>query len=79
MIQFATRLTATGTHMPDGITQFYITFTDREHQLPGHISRITDCNFPVRMLYCNMYRLLYILDLRFVLFLRTVQLRFDSS
>jgi len=24
MIQFATRLTATGTHMPDGITQFYM-------------------------------------------------------
>ena len=35
-------------------------------QLPDRISRITDCNFTVRMLYCNMYWLLYILDLRFV-------------
>ena len=38
-------------------------------QLPDRISRITDCNFTVRMLYRNMYWLLYILDLRFVLFL----------
>ena len=38
-------------------------------QLPDRISRITDCNFTVRILYRNMYRLLYILDLRFVLFL----------
>ena len=30
-----------------------------------------DCNFTVRMLYRNMYWLLYILDLRFVLFLCT--------
>jgi len=40
-------------------------------QLPGRISRITDCNFTVRMLYRNMYWLLYISDLRFVLFLCT--------
>ena len=40
-------------------------------QLPDRISRITDCNFTVRMLYRNMYRLLYILDLCFVLFLCT--------
>ena len=40
-------------------------------QLPDRISRITDCNFTVRMLYRNMYRLLCILDLRFVLFLCT--------
>jgi len=30
-----------------------------------------DCNFTVRMLYRNMYWLLYILDLRFVVFLCT--------
>ena len=36
---------------------------------PDRISRITDCNFTVRMLYHNMYWLLYILDLRFVLFM----------
>ena len=49
-------------------------------QLPDNISRITDCTFTVRMLYRNfMYRLLCILDLRSVLFLCTVQLRFDSS
>ena len=35
------------------------------------ISRITACNFTVRMLYSNMYWLLYILELRFVLFLCT--------
>ena len=40
-------------------------------QLPDRISRITDCNFTVRMLHRNMYWLLYILDLRFVLFLCT--------
>ena len=40
-------------------------------QLPDRISRITDCNFTVRMLYRNTYWLLYILDLRFVLFLCT--------
>jgi len=40
-------------------------------QLPDHISQITDCNFTVRMLYRNMYWLLYILDMCFVLFLCT--------
>jgi len=41
-------------------------------QLPDRISRITDCNFTVRMLYRNMYYwLLYILNLRFVLFMCT--------
>ena len=40
-------------------------------QLPDRVSRITDCNFTVRMLYRNMYWLLYILALRFVLFLCT--------
>jgi len=40
-------------------------------QLPDRISRITDCNFTVRMLYRNMYWLVYILDMRFVLFLCT--------
>jgi len=40
-------------------------------QLPDRISRITDCNFTVRMLYRIMYWLLYMLDLRFVLFLCT--------
>jgi len=45
--------------------------SNRPHnrQLPDRISRIADCIFTVRMLYRNMYRLLYILDLRFVLFL----------
>jgi len=40
-------------------------------QLPDRLSRITDCNFTVRLLYRNMYWLLYILDMRFVLFLCT--------
>ena len=40
-------------------------------QLPDRISRITDCNFTVSMLYRNTYWLLCILDLRFVLFLCT--------
>ena len=31
-------------------------------QLPDRISRITDCNFTARMLYRNMYWLIYILD-----------------
>jgi len=50
-----------------------ISLKNRPHnrQLPDRISRITDCNFTVRMLYRNMYWLLYILDLRFVLFLYT--------
>ena len=43
----------------------------QNRQLPDRISRITDCNFTVRMLYRNMYWLLYILHLRFVLFLCT--------
>ena len=44
-------------------------------QLPDRISRITGCNFPVRMLYRNMYWLLYILPLRFVVFLCTSAVR----
>jgi len=40
-------------------------------QLSDCISRITDFNFTLRMLYRNMYWLLYILDLRFVLFMCT--------
>ena len=46
--------------------------TDR---LRGRISRITDCNFIVRMLYRNTNGLLYILALRFVLFLSTTAVR----
>ena len=44
-------------------------------QLPDRISKITDCNFIVRMLYSDMYWLLYILAL--VLF-TCVLLRIDS-
>ena len=44
---------------------------DLIRQLPDRISRITYCNFTVRMLYRNMYWLIYILDMRFVLFLCT--------
>ena len=68
------------TLLPSSTAQNY-SLGNRPHnrQLPDRISRITDCNFTVRMLYRDMYWLLYILDLRFVLFLCTVQLRFDSS
>jgi len=45
--------------------------TPHNRQLPGRTSRITDCNFTGRMLYRNVYWLLYILDLRFVIFLCT--------
>jgi len=60
------------TLLPPPTAQNY-SLRNRPHsrQLPDRISRITDCNFTVRMLYRNMYRLLYILDLRFVLFLCT--------
>ena len=60
------------TLLPPPTAQNY-SLRNRPHnrQLPGRISRITDCNFTVRMLYRNMYWLLYILDMRFVLFLCT--------
>ena len=60
------------TLLPPPTAQNY-SLRNRPHnrQLPDRISRITDCNFTVRMLYRNMYWLLYILDLRFVLFLCT--------
>jgi len=60
------------TLLPPPTAQNY-SLTNRPHyrQLPDRISRITDCNFTVRMLYRNMYWLLYILDLRFVIFLCT--------
>jgi len=60
------------TLLPQPTAQNY-SFRNRAHnrQLLDRISRITDCNCTVRMLYRNMYRLLYILDLRFVLFLCT--------
>jgi len=69
------------TLLPPPTAQNY-TLRNRPHnrQLPDRISRITDCNFTVRMLYRpyrNMYWLLYILDLCFVY--SCVQLRFDSS
>ena len=61
------------TLLPLPTIQNYSLRNSRPHnrQLPDHISQITDCNFTVRMLYRNMYWLLYILDLRFVLFLCT--------
>ena len=61
------------TLLPPPTAQNY-SLRNRPHnrQLPDHISRITDCNFTVRMLYRNMYWLFYILDLRFVLFLCTI-------
>ena len=60
------------TLLPPPTAQNY-SLRNRPHnrQLPDRISRITDCNFTVRMFYRNMYWLLYILDLRFVLFLCT--------
>jgi len=64
--------------LPPPTAQNY-SLRNRPHnrQLPDRISRIMDCNFIVRMLYRNMYRLLYILDLRFILVLCNLQ--FDSS
>jgi len=58
--------------LPPPTAQNY-SLRNRPHnrQLPDRISRITDCNFTVRMLYHNMYWHLNILDLRFVLFLCT--------
>jgi len=60
------------TLLPPPTAQKYI-LRNRPHnrQLPDRVSPLTDCNFTVRMLYRNMYWLLYILDLRFVLFLCT--------
>ena len=60
------------TLLPPPTAQNY-SLRNRPHnrQLPDRTSRITDCNFTVRMLYRNMYWLLYILELRFVLFLCT--------
>ena len=62
------------TLLPPPTAQNY-SLRNRPHnrQLPDSISRITDCNFTVRMLYRNMYWRLYtcILDMRFVLFLCT--------
>ena len=60
------------TLLPPPTTQNYsLRNGPHNRQLSDRISRITDCNFTVRMLYRNMYWLLYILDLRFVLFLCT--------
>jgi len=60
-------------YLPPPTAQNY-SLRNRPHnrQLPDRISRITDCNFTVRMLYRNIYWHLYILDLRFVLFLCTI-------
>ena len=58
------------TILPPPSAQNY-SLRNRPHNRPDRISRITDCNFTVRMLYRNMYWLLYILDLRFGLFLCT--------
>jgi len=64
------------TLLPPSTAQNY-SLRSRPHktQLPDRISRITGCSFPVRMLYRNMYWLLYILALRFVLFLWTSAVR----
>jgi len=64
------------TLLPPPTEQNY-SLRNRPHnrQLPDRISRITDCNFIVRMLYSNMYWLLYTLAL--VLF-TCVLLRIDS-
>ena len=60
------------TLLPPSTAQNY-SLKNRPHnrQLPDRISRVKDCNFTVRMLYRNTYWVLYILDLRFVLFLCT--------
>ena len=58
------------TLLPPPTEQFFsYSLRNRPHnrQLHDRISRITDCNFTVRMLYRNIYWLLYILDLLFVL------------
>ena len=49
------------TLLPPPTAQNY-SLRNRPHnrQLPDRISQITDCNFTVRKLYHNMYRLLYI-------------------
>ena len=46
--------------LPPPTAQNY-SLRNRPHnrQLTDRISRITDCNFTLRMLYCNMYWLLY--------------------
>ena len=58
------------THLPPPTAQNY-SLRSRPHnrKLPDRISRITECNFTVRMLYRNIYWLLYILDLCFVFFI----------
>jgi len=66
------------TLLPPPTAQNY-SLRNRPHngQLPDRMSRITDCNFTVTMLFRNMYQLSYISDLRFVY--SCVQLRFGSS
>jgi len=56
---------------PPTVQNYSLRTRPHNRQLPDRISRITDCNFTVRMLYRNMYWLIYILDMRFVLFLCT--------
>ena len=51
---------------PTNAQNYSIRNRPHNRQLLDHISRITDCNFTVSMLYRNMYWLLYILDMRFV-------------
>jgi len=48
-----------------------ITVLEIDLTIDSYLTAFLDCNFTVRMLYRNMYWLLYILDLRFVLFLCT--------
>ena len=66
------------TLLPPPTAQNY-SLQNRPHnrQLPDRISRITDCNFTVGMLYRIMYQIIYILALRFSY--SCLQLRFDSS
>ena len=65
------------TLLPPPTAQNY-SLRNRPHNrlLPDRISRITDCNFTVRMLYRNMYWLLYILDMRFDFFCTTAVWQF---
>jgi len=69
---FNKTLTYLRTLLPPPTAQNYsLRNTPHTRQLPDRISWIRDCDYTVRMLYRNMYWLLYILDLRFVLFLCT--------
>ena len=64
VIVFDTYSNSRELYLPPSTAQNYsLRNRPQNRQLPDRISRITDCNFTVRMLYRNMYWLLYILDL----------------